>query len=139
MRALDTNIFLRYIMPTDMRKHGECDRLFDRLRNSQEEAMTTQVVIHEVCYVLSASGPNFYNLSHQDVRDRLYPLLELDSLHIKDKDVCLDALNTFAQREYIDYSDALLVAYVRNHEAQGVCSYDAKSLGKIPDANRSIP
>ncbi len=107
--------------------------LIDRLRTEQEEAFTTDVVVHEVCYVLSAS--THYSLTHQDIRDRLYPILALPALRLANKSLCLEALNIFASGEKIDFSDALSVAYVRNGLADGIYSFDRK-LDNVPDANR---
>lgn len=139
MKTIDTTVFLRYLMPQDKEKYLNTKSLFNRIIDGQEDAMTTAVVVHEVCYVLTASGINFYGLPHRSARDRLYPLLSEAGLKLKDKAICLEALDIFAEREYIDYSDALSVAYVRAGEADGVYSYDASTLGKIPGANRVTP
>lgn len=139
MKVLDTNIFLRYLIRDNEEKYLRTKELFDRVIDGQEEVMTTVVVVHEVCYVLTASGINFYNWPHAEVRDRVYPLLELESLALKDKTICLAALDIFAQGEKIDVADALAVAYVRAGEADGVYSYDASTLGKIERANRVVP
>lgn len=114
MKYIDTNIFLRYFMPTDHVKHARTSQLFDRIIDGQEEVMTSAVVIHETCYVLSASGINFYNLPHEEIKDRLYPLIDLEGMKVKDKAVCLAALDIVALGEKIDFADALAAAYVRS-------------------------
>jgi len=139
MKFIDTNIFLRYLMPTDQVKYERTREIFDRVIAGKEEVMTAAVIIHEVCYTLSASGVNFYNLPHREVRDRLYPLIELEAMKLKDKAICLVALDIFAQGEKIDYADALAVAYVRAGDADGIYSYDARTLGKIQGANKIEP
>lgn len=133
MNLIDANVIIRYLIGDDAAKQQRSKELIDRLRTEQEEAFTTDVVVHEVCYVLSAS--THYSLTHQDIRDRLYPILALPALHLANKSLCLEALNIFASGEKIDFSDALSVAYVRNGLADGIYSFDRK-LDNVPDANR---
>ena len=92
--------------------------------------------MHEICYVLSAS--THYNLTHQDIRDRLYPILEMQGMHVANKSLCLEALNMFATGEKIDFSDALSVAYVRNGLVDGMYSFDRK-IDNLPGSRRLQP
>lgn len=133
MNLIDANVFIRYLIGDDLTKQRKSKELIDRIRTTQEEALTTGVIVHEVCYILSAS--THYNLSHQDIRDRLYPILAMRGLSIADKGICLEALNIFATGEKIDFSDALLVASVRNGLAEGIYSFDRK-LDNVPGSNR---
>ncbi|MDQ2830848.1 MAG: PIN domain-containing protein [Chloroflexota bacterium] len=133
MNLIDANVFIRYLIGDDLTKQRKSKELIDRIRTTQEEALTTGVIVHEVCYILSAS--THYNLSHQDIRDRLYPILAMPGLSIADKGICLEALNIFATGEKIDFSDALLVASVRNGLAEGIYSFDRK-LDNVPGSNR---
>src|SRR5919199_3131890 len=75
MNLIDANVFIRYLIGDDATKQQKSKELIERIRAGQEEAFTTDIIIHEVCYVLSAS--THYNLSHQDIRDRLYPILAI--------------------------------------------------------------
>jgi predicted nucleic acid-binding protein len=72
MNLIDANVFIRYLIGDDATKQRKSKELIERIRAGQEEAFTTDVIVHEVCYVLSAS--THYNLSHQNIRDRLYPI-----------------------------------------------------------------
>jgi predicted nucleic acid-binding protein len=133
MNLIDTNVFIRYLIGDDATKQQKSKKLIERIRAGQEEAFTTDVIVHEVCYVLSAS--THYNLSHQDIRDRLYPILAMPEMHMANKSICLEALNIFAAGEKIDLSDAISVAYVRNGLVDGIYSFDRK-LDNLPGSNR---
>ena len=133
MNLIDANVFIRYLIGDDAAKQQKSKQLIDRIRTGQEEAFTTDIIVHEVCYVLSAS--THYNLSHQDIRDRLYPILAIQGLHIANKSICLEALNIFAAGEKVDLSDAISVAYVRNGLVDGIYSFDRK-LDNLPGSNR---
>jgi predicted nucleic acid-binding protein len=136
MNLVDTNVFIRYLIGDDPAKQHQSKDLIERINSGKEEALTTDVIIHEICYVLSAS--THYNLSHQDIRDRLYPILVMQGLHLTAKSLCLEALNLFATGEKIDYSDALSAAYVRNGLVEGIYSYDRK-LDNLPGSGRLEP
>lgn len=136
MRLIDTNVFIRYLMGDDPAKQYRSGALIERIRTGQEEVLTTQVIVHEICYVLSAS--THYNLTHQDIRDRLYPILEMQGMHVANKSLCLEALNMFATGEKIDFSDALSVAYVRNGLVDGMYSFDRK-IDNLPGSRRLQP
>lgn len=87
MKLVDTNVFIRYLIGDDPAKQQQSKELFERIRTGQEDAFTTDIIVHEICYVLSAS--THYNLSHQHLRDRLYPLLSMQGLHMTAKSLCL--------------------------------------------------
>ena len=136
MRLIDTNVFIRYLMGDDPAKQYRSGALIERILTGQEEVLTTQVIVHVICYVLSAS--THYNLTHQDIRDRLYPILEMQGMHVANKSLCLEALNMFATGEKIDFSDALSVAYVRNGLVDGMYSFDRK-IDNLPGSRRLQP
>jgi len=137
MKFVDTNIFIRYFTGDDPAKQLNTKALFQRVIQDMEEIMTSEGVIHEICAVLSS--PRLYNYTHQDIRDRLYPILDLPGVHITDKAVCLEALNIYGNNQTIrDYVDTVAIARVQNGECDGVYSYD-RDLSKVPDTNRIEP
>ena len=136
MKFVDTNIFVRYLAGDDPAKQVRSSQLFEKVRKGDEQVITTEGVIHETCYVLTSS--NLYNLSHTDVRDRLYPLLELDDVLIRDKPLYLQALNLFGDHGFLDYIDAVAIAHTQSGISDGIYSYDRK-ISKIDGANRTEP
>lgn len=133
MNVIDANVFIRYLIGDDLTKQEKSKALIERVRSGEEAVFCTEVILHEVCYILSAS--THYSLSHQEIRDRLYPILQMQSLYIANKTLCLEALNIFATGEKIDFSDALSVAHVRSSVADGIYSFDRK-LDNVPGSNR---
>ena len=136
MKFVDTNIFVRYLMGDDPAKHVQTNQLFERVRNGDEQVITSEGVVHETCYVLTSSA--LYNLSHQNVRNRLYPILQLDGVLIADKPLCLQALNLFGDHGFLDYVDAIAVTYVQNGVSDGIYSYDRK-ISRVDNVNRVEP
>jgi len=114
--------------------------VIQRIIRGAEDAIILHNVVHEVCYLLTASTPGVgYNLTHMDARNRLLPILNLEHIHIlPDKQLCLSALDIFAQGEKIDFTDALEVVYVRTGVADGIYSFDRR-IDNIEGANRTAP
>jgi len=137
MKFVDTNVFIRYFTGDDPAKQLRTQELFQRVIQGREEILTSESVIHEVYAVLGS--PRLYNYAHQDIRDRLYPILDLPGVHLADKALCLEALNIFANNQSIrDYVDTIAIAKVQNGDCDGVYSYD-RDLSKVPGTNRIEP
>jgi uncharacterized protein len=54
MRFVDTNIFIRYLTKDNPRKAEACFALFHRAKQGEEALTTSETVIGDVVYVLSA-------------------------------------------------------------------------------------
>ena len=54
MKFVDTNIFIRYLTRDDESKAQACYKLFQQVREGDEELFTTETVIAEIAYVLSS-------------------------------------------------------------------------------------
>ena len=121
MRFLDTNLVIRYLTRDDPQKAEAVRQLLQRVKAGQEQVRTTEAIIAEVCYVLVSRA---YNLSHEEIRERLVPIITLRGLKLAHKRTYLRALDLYAQYPRIDFEDALSVAYM---EAEGITelySYD---------------
>lgn len=139
-RLLDTNAILRYVAGDAAEQAEAARNVVQNVAQGKEQAIVLHNVIHEACYALTSSTPGQgYNLTHRDARDRLQPILALDGIQIiPDKRLALQALDIYALGEKIDFTDALLVADVRNAMADGIYSFD-KRYDTIAGANRLDP
>ena len=72
MRFLDTNVILRYLTSDDEAKAEACYRLFQRVKDAEEEVVTCEAIVTEVVYVLSSPRAP-YRLSHEEVRSGSCP------------------------------------------------------------------
>lgn len=137
MRLVDTNVILRYLMGDVPAQAHVAHGIIQRIARGEEDAIILHSVVHEVCYALTSSTPGAgYNLTHLDARNRLLPILSLEHIHVlPDKQLCLIALDIFAQGEKMDFTDALQVAYVRGGLSDGIYSFD-KRIDRIAGARR---
>lgn len=101
MRIVDANVFVRYFTGDDESKRQKSEELIKRIRDGLEDALTTEIIIHETCFILTSS--RHYNRTHQEIRDIFYPLIQMSGLHVANKSLCLDALDIFATGEKIDF------------------------------------
>lgn len=136
MRFLDANVILRYLTKDDAEKAAACFALFQRIKQGEEEVLTAEVILHEVLYVLTSSKQ--YNLSHGEASARLRPVLTLRGFRIPNKRLYLRALDIFASSSFLDFGDALAVAYMENQGIQEILSYDT-DFDRIKSVRRTEP
>ena len=122
MKFVDTNIFVRFLTRDDIAKAEASGALIAGLNGSEEEMMTSEMVIGEVVYVLSSRGN--YGLSASDIRDRLRPVVESRGLKLGGKGVILRALDIYSTYPFLDFEDVLSVAHMEAAGIHEILSYD---------------
>ena len=137
MRFLDTNIILRYLTHDDDAKAEACYRLFQQVNRGEEELFTCEAVVAEVAYVLS-SPRALYRLSHEEIRDRLVPILALRGVRLPQKQLYLRALDIYAFSPVLDFEDALAVAHMEHRGVTEIVSYD-RDFDRIVGLQRIEP
>ena len=123
MRFLDTNVILRYLTRDDEAKAEACHRLFQRVKQGEEELFTCEAILSEVVYVLSSRRAP-YRLSHGEIRSRLEPIISLRGLRLPQKRVYIRALDLYASSRSLDFEDALAAAHMEQQGVREIVSYD---------------
>lgn len=136
MQFLDTNVFLRYLTRDDEAKASRCFAFFQQLKSGAAEATTSEVIIAEVVYVLSAR--NHYHLAPAEIRDRLLPMISVKGLTLPSKRRVLRALDLSVDYPFLDFEDALTVAEMDQHGIRELISYD-RDFDRIPGITRVEP
>ena len=121
MRFVDTNIFIRHLTRDDPEKAQACYQLFLSAQRNEVALTTSEAVIAEVVYVLSSE--QLYNLSREQIRALLYPLLTLRGFKLSGREVYLRALDVYASSD-LDFEDAIAVAHMERHQLSEIYSYD---------------
>jgi predicted nucleic acid-binding protein len=135
---LDTNIFLRYLTRDDETKAEACKQLFERLDRGEEQATTSESVVAEVVYVLSARTGAGYGLSASEVAGRLKPLLSLSGLKLEKKQTFYRALDVYSANAFLDFEDALSVAHIERHGLSDITGYDT-DFDRVAGMSRQEP
>ena len=94
MLFLDTNIFLRYLTRDDEEKARACFALLQAAKRGEEQVTTSEVVLAEVCYVLSSRA--HYHLSPAEIAARLRPIVSQRGFSLAHKRRFLRALDISA-------------------------------------------
>lgn len=136
MTFLDTNIFLRFLVISDVAKAEACRHLFRALESGDETATTSESVIAEVVYVLGSK--RHYGLEPALLRSRLAPLLRLRGLELPHRESFLLALDLYVQHAPLDFEDALTAAHMRRLGIKTLHSYD-RDFDRIPGLRRAEP
>ena len=137
MKFLDTNVIIRFLTRDDPVKASACYRLFQRAATGAERLFTTEAIVAEVTYVLTSSRLP-YQLTHREIRDRLIPIIALDGLMMPRKEACISALEIYASFPYLDFEDALAVAYMKQRGIEEIVSYDA-DFDRVAGIERTEP
>ena len=137
MKFLDTNVVLRFLTRDDEAKAADCYRLFQRVQQGEQELLTCESVVSEAAYVLSSSRLS-YRLTHEEIRERLLPILTLRGVRLPQKRVCLQALDIYAASPFFDFEDALAVAHMEQAGVTEIVSYD-RDFDRVPGVQRVEP
>lgn len=132
---VDTNIFLRYLTGRDEAKSKACYQIFKKAQTNEVVLVTSEAIIAEIVYVLSSK--KHYQLTPDDIKNRLYPVLALPSFKLTHRKIYLRALDTFAQLG-IDFEDCLTIAHMEYERIEELLSYD-RDFDQVPGITRREP
>lgn len=116
MIFLDANVFLRYIVqpttPATQQMAQHAHDLFQAVKRGDAEVTTSEVVLHEVVYVLASKA--HYGRSPADIATDLSPILRLPGLKLPRgmKRLYLRALDLYTTYPKLGYADAIVAAHV---------------------------
>lgn len=140
MRFVDTNVFINYLVDQDTEaghmRSVECHALIERVRTGEEDIATSEAVVAEVIYVLTSR--RLFGVHRSEVVANLKPILAMPGVKLANKGVCLDALDYFASHGFLDFTDALLTAYVERSDPAELYSYDA-DFDRMSGVTRLVP
>lgn len=141
MIFLDTNIFLRFLapstLPSALAMKEEARELFASVRRGEQEVTTSEVVIHEVYFVLQSSRQ--YGMAASQIVSYLQPLLGLPGMTFpgNDRQIYLQALELLRYCPKLEFSDAVIAVRAQSIGAE-LATFD-EYLASMPFVTRWIP
>jgi predicted nucleic acid-binding protein len=114
MLFLDANVFLRYLTQASTQDVAQmkiiAQDLIDHVATGVVEATTSEVVLHEICYVITSR--NQYALSPGTAIQMLRLLLHMRGLTFvgNDKEIYLRALDLWEQLPKLEFPDSVIAA-----------------------------
>lgn len=136
MKFLDTNIFIRCLVPDDPVKSRACFSLLEAVKHRTETATTSETVIAEVAYVLRSKRQ--YDLEPPEITARLRPIISLRGLVLQNKRTFLRAFDLWDEHPGLDFEDVLTIAHMERLRLTEIYSYD-RDFDKIPGISRVDP
>ena len=123
MKALDTNILVRFLTKDDGAQAERVYRLFKTAEENKEVFFVPVLVVLELLWVLESA----YDISQQDILDAFDELLLLPVLEFDAQDA-VRACIADARRSKCDLSDLLIAHYaVLSGESDQVLTFDRKA------------
>lgn len=114
MIFLDANIFLRYLVtpttPETQSMQEIATALFAAVERGEEDVTTTEVVLHEVAYVLASK--KHYNVPASEIATYLAPILRMPGMKLPrgEKRLYLRALDIYVAHPQLEFADAIVAA-----------------------------
>ncbi len=119
MKFIDTNIFIRFLVNDIPQKADACEKIFKNAVARKETLFTTEMVIAEIIWVLES----YYELSQQEVQEKVEKILNTPNLICPHKDLILNALTIYGEKN-IDYIDAYNALILKDKGIKELYSYD---------------
>lgn len=142
MTCLDANYFLRALTEATTQngrlQQRTAIQLFEAASRGEVETTATDVVLHEVLYVLTArTDKNGYGLTPADACARLRPLIDMPAFKHRQKRILLGALDVWTGYPQLGFSDSLTAALVLDQQIQ-LAAFD-DDFDRFSDIDRYPP
>lgn len=124
MRAIDTNVLVRYITQDDAVQSPIASTLVREIQARNEAVFVTQIVLCETIWVLRS----YYRISKSDIATFLGHLLDDDGFEIDGRMEVVDAFSDF-QKGKGDFSDYLIGRLAATRKCGPVFTFDRNLAG----------
>lgn len=119
MKLLDTNVFLRFIVPDDRERAKNCSGLLDSIGSGKESGAVTPMTMAELCWVLSG----YYRFGQSHVMDVLRKILNTPHLTVLEGEILARGLEIYEMHS-VDFIDAYHIALMEDRKIETIYSYD---------------
>jgi predicted nucleic-acid-binding protein len=127
MRAVDTNVLVRFFTKDDLKQYSEVERLFDECVRRQEQVFISIPVLCELVWAL-ISG---YRQTKLEIAHVLDMLLDDGLFHMDQEPLIRIALDRYRHGK-ADFSDYLIGAIAADAGCRDTISFD-RGLRGAPD------
>ncbi len=132
-KFVDANIFLRFLTNDHREKTDRCEKLFKEAVEGNFTLYTSELVIAELVWTLES----FYKFPKKEIGSKLELLLNTPNLEVRDKDILLEALLIYREKN-IDFIDAYNGVFMKYNLIKEIYSYD-KDMDRISVIKRLEP
>ena len=127
---IDTNVFLRFLIfdKSNPNMSELAKKAFLMLKEGKIMLYTNVLIIAEVVYVLE----KYYELSKNEVQQKLIPILVHDNLIIDGKEKILASLTIFYEKN-VDFEDSYTYFDMLNSHILKIITFDEKHFKRFDD------
>ena len=122
MKALDTNVLVRFLVRDDKKQAEIVYRLFKRAEGKNDRFFVPLLVVLETIWVLESA----YEIPRAEIRTSLQELLLMPIL-IFEAQSALQSMLSSAQTNKIDLADLLIAHSAKFSNCAGVLTFDKKA------------
>ena len=122
MKAVDTNILVRFLVQDDEKQTATVNALLKAAETDKQPLFVSTVVVLELMWVLKSA----YNVPRTDILHSLNELLSTAALKFQDQLAVRD-FATQAQNNNYDLSDLLIGQIAKNSECDTTLTFDKKA------------
>ena len=122
MKALDTNVLVRFLVRDDKKQAEIVYRLFKRAESKNEPFFVPLLVVLETIWILES----VYEIPREEIRGSLQKLLLMPILIFEAQSVLQRTLSS-AQTNKIDLADLLIAHSAKFSNCDGVLTFDKKA------------
>jgi predicted nucleic-acid-binding protein len=123
---IDTNIFLRILIPENEKSFLECTSLIKEVKNGSVKAMITNVTLAELAWTLKS----YYKIKKDKIVIALKSILDINGLVVIDKLNSTNAVELY-EKYNVKFIDCLLASIIEiQNKTWTIISYD-KDFDKL--------
>jgi len=122
VKALDTNVLVRYLVSDDTPMASRVQRLFDAAEEDGESFVISLLVLLETIWVLRST----YKVSKEGILTAVRLLLALPVVQVEEPLLVRDLI-TLSQTADIDLADCLIGLRARSLGAEATLTFDKKA------------
>lgn len=130
---LDANILLRFLVKEDEKQNECCTALMKRIADGEEKVFLHDLALADVIWTLKS----YYKQPKEEIRRIIETIVALKGINMTNKDQVFNALQLFDESS-IDWTDAVLAAYMFAHKKEIIYSYD-RDFDRLDAINRQEP
>jgi predicted nucleic-acid-binding protein len=121
MKAIDTNILVRFLIGDDKQQAKKVYNIFKKAESEKDELFVPLLVVLELIWVLES----VYEISRADILDSIREFLLLPILRFEHKSV-LQQFTLSAQANKYDLADLLIAHSAKMQGCETVLTFDKK-------------
>ncbi len=122
MKALDTNVLVRFLVRDDKRQAETVYKIFKQAESDKEVLFVPLLVVLEIVWVLES----VYNIPRQEILDSINELILMPILEFEAQSAILSFISSSRETK-MDLSDLLIAHSARFSGCQCVLTFDKRA------------